>query len=124
MDWRLDLDDLPRHIDVRATPAVERGALMSSVQYTPHAAFKMRVRRISRGEVLAALAHPDTCVPGRFGRTVVRSRVRGRLLRIVYDVQRTGVVVVSVAVCGERTSGKGNANDEEMNRDYGNTRTA
>ena len=69
---------------------------MTGIAYTPHATHWMRLRRVTRREVETALADPEIRCPGRFGRTVIRTRIRGRLLRIVYEIDRGTCLVVSV----------------------------
>ena len=69
---------------------------MTDIAYTPHATHWMRLRRITRREVETALADPEILCPGHCGRKVIRTHVRGRLLRIVYETGRVQRLVVSV----------------------------
>ena len=69
---------------------------MTGIAYTPHATHWMLLRRNTRREAETALADPEILCPGHFGRNVIRTRVRGRLLRIVYETGRAHRLVVSV----------------------------
>ena len=69
---------------------------MTGIAYTPHATHWMLLRRTTRREAETALADPEILCPGHFGRNVIRTRVRGRLLRIVYETGRAHRLVVSV----------------------------
>jgi hypothetical protein len=58
----------------------------------------MRLRRITQAEVAEAIAQPDLCTTSRFDRTVVWAKVRGRRLRIAYEVRQSGRIIVVSAV--------------------------
>jgi hypothetical protein len=55
-----------------------------AIRYTKHARVQMRDRRISRPEVKAVMAGPDSRLPEREGRHHVLKRVAGRLIHVVY----------------------------------------
>jgi hypothetical protein len=71
-----------------ANPVIRSAALAGKIRYTPHATHWMRLRYITWREVETALADPEIRCPGHSGRTVIRTHVGGRLLRIVYEMRR------------------------------------
>ena len=71
------------------------------IRFSPHAECRMRLHRVTHREVEAAVANPDIRIPGRQGRTVIRTRVRGRGLRVVVEPRDRDMLVVSVFAPGE-----------------------
>jgi hypothetical protein len=56
----------------------------------------MRLRHITPSELKSALADLEIRWPDHFGRTVIRTHVRARLLLIAYEMHRETCVVVPV----------------------------
>jgi len=73
----------------------------AAIRYTPYARRQMRQRRIPPSDVEAAMADPQIRYPDQAGRIIVRSRIRGRRLCVVYEVRETDCLVISAYLLDE-----------------------
>jgi hypothetical protein len=71
------------------------------IRFSPHAECRMRFYRVTHREVEAAVANPDIQMPGRHGRTIIRTRVRARGLRVVVEPRHQALMIVSVTAIEE-----------------------
>jgi len=67
-----------------------------AIDYTEHAAFRMRHRTISKADVEDTIRNPDFSFITRLGRFVSLKRYGDKFLRVIYDKSNDKITVVTV----------------------------
>ena len=67
-----------------------------AVEYTEHAVFRMRYRRVSKAEVEDTIRNPDFSFVARFGRSVVLKRYGEKFLKVICEKSNDKIIVVTV----------------------------
>jgi hypothetical protein len=66
------------------------------VEYTEHAIFRMRHRRISRASVIDTVQNPDFSFITRLGGSAAMKKYDDRFLKVIYEKSNDKITVVTV----------------------------
>lgn len=67
-----------------------------AIEYTEHAIFRMRYRRISKAHVEDTIGNPDFSFITRLGRSVVLKKYGNKFLKVIYEKSNDKITVVTV----------------------------
>ncbi|WP_297510651.1 DUF4258 domain-containing protein [Thermococcus sp.] len=67
------------------------------IRFIPHALERLRERRIPKELIEETLSSPDTVLEGYCGRRVAQKHLNGKLIRVIYEEETDGVLVVITA---------------------------
>jgi dihydropteroate synthase len=67
------------------------------VIFTRHALQQAALRGISRDDIIETLTQPDSTIPGSVGDTIAQKAYGSQLLRVVYQVEQNGDILVITA---------------------------
>ena len=67
-----------------------------AVEYTEHALFRMRHRRISRASIEETIEDPDFSFMIRAGRFAALKRYGDKFLKVIYERSNDKIIVVTV----------------------------
>ena len=67
-----------------------------TLEYTEHAVFRMRYRRISKAKVEDTIRNPDFSFVTRFDRSVVLKRYGDKFLKVICEKSNDKIIVVTV----------------------------
>jgi len=67
-----------------------------AIDYTAHAAFRMKHRAITKAKVEDAIRNPDLSFIARFGRLVALKKYGDKFLKVIYEKSNDKIIVVTL----------------------------
>lgn len=66
------------------------------IKYSPHATLRIRQRYVSKEQVRLAILDPDSVTHVSRNRLIVRKKLNGKTLEIIYVIENNQIVIITL----------------------------